>query len=46
MDGGHGSGDKGDVMKKRMCKGRDPSLWCSVRQFVQQDASKSGRRWA
>ena len=31
MDGGHGSGDKGDVMKKMMCKGRDPSLWC---QFV------------
>ena len=27
----HGSEDNGDVMKKMVCKGRDPSLWC---QFV------------
>ena len=42
VDGRHGSGDKGDVMKKMMCKGRDPSLWCSVRQFVQQGAPNQG----
>ena len=37
----HGSEDNGDVTKK-MCKGRDPSLWCSVRQFVQQGAPNQG----
>ena len=36
----------GDVMKKKKSKGRDLSLWCPVRPFVQQACSKPGRRWA
>ena len=32
----------GDVVKKMESKGRDPSLWCPVRQFVQQGAPNQG----
>ena len=36
-----------DVLwRKKKCKGRDPSLWCPVRPFVQQGRTKPGRRWA
>ena len=36
------SGTMGDVVKKMESKGRDPSLWCPVRQFVQQGAPNQG----
>ena len=35
-----------DVVWKEKSKGRDLSLWCPVRPFVQQGRTKPGRRWA